>query len=128
MAMHKGYALALAFEILSGVLTGAAYGRDVGFLMPPDYTKPLGMGHLAIVLDVEAFMPYQIFAERLEVLVERIMSSPPADEDMPIRLPGDGSDVRRRKHIAEGISLSRATWEELWKLSQEHGLPFGDKK
>ena len=127
MAMHKGYALALAFEILSGVLTGASFGRDVGFLMPPDYTKPLGMGHLAIVLDVETFMPYQIFAERLEVLVERIVSSPPADEDIPIRLPGDGSDARRRKYMAEGISLSRATWEELWKLSQEHGLPFGEK-
>lgn len=48
LAQHKGYALAFMFDVLCGVLSGAAYGKDVGSFVPPDYSKPLNMGHFVV--------------------------------------------------------------------------------
>src|SRR5699024_4909078 len=52
----KGYALSLAIEILSGVLTGSSYGLDVKNFNDM-YTGEANVGHFMMLVDITRFMP-----------------------------------------------------------------------
>jgi LDH2 family malate/lactate/ureidoglycolate dehydrogenase len=52
-AQHKGCAISVAMDMLSGVLTGSAFGHGVHG--PYQTRKRSGAGHLMIALDIAAF-------------------------------------------------------------------------
>ncbi|MHB8158772.1 MAG: Ldh family oxidoreductase, partial [Desulfocucumaceae bacterium] len=124
LAGHKGYALAMVIEILAGVLTGASFGRNVASLVPPDLSKPLGMGHLVIVLDVEKFMPWDEFQQRLEQFLQQIKSSPEGEMGISILIPGQRSAEKRSRRTGEGYVINPSTYEELMGISKEYGVPL----
>ena len=68
MAQHKGYAIAMMMDVLSGVLTGSAFGAAVSG--PYQFDKPSGCGQLMIAMDISAFQPLGQFNQRMEELRE----------------------------------------------------------
>jgi LDH2 family malate/lactate/ureidoglycolate dehydrogenase len=57
-APHKGFGLALVIDALAGVLTGAAFARDLA-------GEPATVGNTTFwALDVEAFLPREEFLAR----------------------------------------------------------------
>lgn len=122
MAGHKGYAMDFMFEILAGVLTGAMFGRDVGSLVPPDLSKPLGIGHLVLVLEVEQFMPYPEFQLRLEQYIDQVKNSEVIYSSRPIKIPGEGSTERKKRNLAECFPFKKTTYLEFVRLSEEYGV------
>ncbi|KKM10666.1 hypothetical protein SY88_12270 [Clostridiales bacterium PH28_bin88] len=122
MAGHKGYAMSLVADILAGVLTGASFGRDVGSLVPPDLSKPLGMGHLVLALDIGRFIPWEEFQERLEALLGQVKNGQLAKGSSGIYLPGERSAQERAKRLQAGIPLKATTREELKRLGETYGV------
>ena len=114
---HKGYGLALMMDVLSGVLTGASFGPDVGALYNNPGTQRIG--HLLAALNIEAFMPLSEFKARMDKMIRDIKNSKKAKGVAEIFLPGEiemGIEAQRRK---EGIPLSRAVYDELCGLGQK---------
>src|ERR671911_3025291 len=65
-APHKGFGLALVFDALAGVMTGAAFARDLA-------SEPATAGNTFFwALDVEAFLPREEFLARMEVQIEQV--------------------------------------------------------
>lgn len=56
MGVHKGYAISVIMDMLSGVMTGSKWG---GIVNGPSYQyeKKSGAGHFVIALNIEAFRP-----------------------------------------------------------------------
>jgi LDH2 family malate/lactate/ureidoglycolate dehydrogenase len=122
LAQHKGYALAFMFDVLCGVLSGAAYGKDVGSFVPPDYSKPLNMGHFVLALDIEKFLPYDEFIKRLTDYVEQIKTSKKAVGFTEILIPGERSHLRYMENSQKGITLPPTTLKMLKELGEKYGL------
>ena len=123
MAGPKGYALALLVEVLTGVLTGAAFGPHV-LNMYEDWTQGSEMGHLFIAIDPAAFGDPAFFLDRMETMAREIEAVPPASGATAPRLPGErrhASAIRARK---EGISYSPSIWAALERLGLERGVPL----
>ncbi len=53
MAQHKGYAIAVMMDMLSGVLTGSAFGTSV--FGPYQIKNRSGAGQMMIALNIAAF-------------------------------------------------------------------------
>lgn len=120
MAGHKGYALALLVEMLSGVLSGAAIGPGIGS-MYKELDRPQDVGHFFCLLDIAAFMDPSTFKERVDGTIDQIKSSrrrPGVDE---ILIPGERSARTAESHCRLGIPLSPATVRDLEELSARHG-------
>src|SRR5258706_13387262 len=64
---HKGFGLAIVVEVLAGVLTGSAVGREVGSLFV-DYDRPQNTGHFMLALDAAHFLAPAEFPERRHYL------------------------------------------------------------
>lgn len=122
LAGHKGYGMALIIDILSGVLTGASYGQNVGSFVPPDFSKPLDFGHILIAIDIDSFMDREEFNERLSHLVTTIKGSDPAHGFSRILIPGEGRFERSTLAAQEGIKLENSTIEKLKELCSKYKI------
>jgi LDH2 family malate/lactate/ureidoglycolate dehydrogenase len=118
---HKGYGLAVMIDILAGVLTGSAFGKDVGHLYQ-DLEESQRTGHLLTAIDIDHFMDRKTLNERLEKYIDMIKSSPKAPGVEEILLPGEGADRRRRDSLDKGIALPAGIVKQLGELADKLGV------
>lgn len=121
MAGPKGYALAMAVEILTGILTGAAYGRQVGDMYGA-WNEPANIGHFMIALNVSSFIPLDSFTSRLDAMVEEIKALKAADGFSEILIPGERRARSSKERALKGIPFSNKIVEELTVLGNENGV------
>jgi LDH2 family malate/lactate/ureidoglycolate dehydrogenase len=109
-APHKGFGLALVFDALAGVLTGAAFARDLA-------SEPAMVGNTFFwALDVEALLPREEFLARMEAQIDQVKASERLAGVDELFVPGERSHRRYQELTARGTTpLSVATWEALTK-------------
>ncbi len=122
---HKGYGLALAIDMIAGVMTGAGVADGVKSLLQ-QWEEPQHVGHFMIVIDPVRFMPWDGFVARMKELRSAMLAVPPVDQSMPIVIPGDPEaevEARRRR---EGIPVPESAFELLKGLTRgqyEYEMP-----
>jgi LDH2 family malate/lactate/ureidoglycolate dehydrogenase len=120
MAQHKGYAIAAMMDMLSGVLTGSAFGT--GVYGPYQTEHRSGAGQFMIALNIEAFQPLQEFEARMEQLIAELKSVPLAQGFEEVVYPGELEARNDARNRAEGLLLPDDTLADLRKLAKEHEL------
>ena len=123
MAGHKGYALALMVDVLSGVLTGAAFGRHIGRLYE-DVDRPQNVGHLIGAIDIGRFVPLERFMDRIEQLAREIKSILLAEGVAQIFIPGDMEAETWERRQREGIPVTDPIRRQLEELGQRLKVPL----
>jgi LDH2 family malate/lactate/ureidoglycolate dehydrogenase len=98
MGGHKGFALALLVEILSGVLSGAAVGPEVaGTFAASD--RESNVGHCFMAIDPDALGPG--FVKRMDRLTADL-------RQLGGHVPGDRRHSERARRLEEGVELPEA--------------------
>ncbi len=114
----KGFGLALIVDILSGILTGAAIGKEVGSIYNT-WDRPVNTGHVFLAIDIDRFVAREEFALRMDTLLQWVHENPPVDPDMPVRYPGEIRAELARAYLANGIPLPDEVTEQLASLAHE---------
>ena len=112
---HKGYALGVMVDILSGALSGAGCSRK-------DATR-IGNAFFITVIDIARFVPVEAFKAQVSDFVAYIKSSrklPGVDE---ILIPGEPEYRTMEKRLREGIFVEEETWRQIRELAEKVGLP-----
>jgi LDH2 family malate/lactate/ureidoglycolate dehydrogenase len=122
MAGHKGYAIAFMMDVLSGVLTGSAFGTGVSG--PQQAERRSGAGHLVLALEVAALLPLEEFNRRMERLITEVKSVPLAQDVDEVFYPGEIEDRSHARLQREGIELPAGTLADLERLARQAGLPL----
>lgn len=121
MAGPKGYGIALIIDIVSGMLSGAAYLNTVGKFYSPD-GQPMNVGHFFVAID-----PVQVYGKNfyseMDNYIEKIRNSKPV-EGMTITIPGDGKYSARKKCGTEGIMLPSDVVKKLEGLFGKELIPM----
>lgn len=102
MGEQKGSALALACEILAGVLTGSATSGS----------EPFSNGMLSIYLSPEHFAATGFAAQATE-FADYVRSAAPAVPGQPVQIPGDIERGLAAEQLENGIDLADGTWGDL---------------
>jgi LDH2 family malate/lactate/ureidoglycolate dehydrogenase len=101
---HKGSAINLLLDVITGALVGAKSGSLVG--SDPD------IGGYMQLLDPAAFGELSIFTQQSDQLVKDIQSNPPAPGLTEVRIPGYRAQQLREQQLAAGtIAVSDDVWE-----------------
>lgn len=122
MAGPKGYALSLAVDLLSGVLTGAGFGQSVASY--GSESKEADVGHFLIVIKPDGFIGKQSYYERTENFFREIKSVEKVNGVSEIYLPGEREQLLEQTLLKNGISLSVGLAKELKAISLEYGVPL----
>jgi LDH2 family malate/lactate/ureidoglycolate dehydrogenase len=120
MAQHKGYAIAVVMDMLSGVLTGSAFGSGVHG--PYQFEHRSGAGQLMIVLDIEKFQPLAEFGTRMERLIAELKSVPLAQGAEEIFYPGEIEARNDLVNRRDGLQLPENVLAGLREMAVAEGL------
>lgn len=120
LAEHKGYAIAMMMDVLSGVLTGSSFGSAVNG--PYQFDRRSGCGHLMIALNIEAFQPLALFNERMENLIEQTKAVPPVSGFNEVLYPGEPEARNEKRNREQGLELPEDTLADLRKVAERTGL------
>jgi len=120
MAGHKGYAIAAAVDLLSGVLTGSGFLSGVH--SPYRTSEKSNCGHFMLAVNIEAFQPLAQFIERMDRFILEIKSVPPAKGFDEIFYPGEREARNDEKHRREGLVFPEDTLADLRRIAGETGL------
>jgi len=109
----KGYGMSVILDIISGVLSGATFGRGLG--------GP-GGGHFFQATDVTAFMPLDDFRRLMGDLIDQIKGSQLAPGSTGIFLPGEIEWNNKSARVKGGIPMTAGVMDEIEKVAGELGL------
>ena len=113
----KGTGLSLMTDILTGVMSGAAFGTGA-YADPAEHD----VGHLMLAIDYTRFVSPEAFAHRMEMLVSEVKSCEPKQGVDEILLPGELEHRRMAERRRYGVPIEDATVNELRALCKELGI------
>ena len=117
MGQYKGYGLAVAVDILSGVLTGGGYSTDVRSLVY-HWEEQTNVGHFFIVIDAARFLSLEALSESMKRMYRNLREAPPINPEQPVLISGEQEaklEMNRREH---GIPLDPRVFEILKGLTE----------
>lgn len=101
---HKGYGLALVVDLLAGLLSGAAYLTHVkSWVDSPE--EPQNLGHYFLLIDTKRLGAADWLSGRMNDFAEILHSTPPADPNSPVLVPGEIENRNLARARREGICL-----------------------
>jgi LDH2 family malate/lactate/ureidoglycolate dehydrogenase len=119
---HLGYGLAVMWQVLTGVLSGAdRFGQDVGGPNDP-HDVGMGISVFTLAIDPAAVMPIEDFKRRVDRLVEELHTSEPATGVERVRLPGERGFNQAAHNEAHGVDISDAVLDTLGRLGDRFGV------
>ncbi len=104
MGGHKGYGMALAVDILSGVLSGGRFLDDVGDMWAEK--EPQGVSHFFIALNPAAILEREEYDARMAAFTAKVKSSAPFLDDGEVLLPGEIEYRTMEARRLDGIPLA----------------------
>ena len=110
---YKGFGLALAVEVLSGILSGSGCAYEA---------EKKGNGVFFQALDIASFMPVEEFKGRIDSLIQTAKSSKPRLGFEEILIPGEPELRTEKKRLEEGIYVPEKTWEEIYGIGTKIGF------
>jgi LDH2 family malate/lactate/ureidoglycolate dehydrogenase len=100
----KGSSLAMAVDIISGVLAGSGYGNKLKSFHVLE--GPTGVGASCIVIDVSHFMDVESFKEMMENYFNMVKNLKKAEGVEEIFIPGEIEYRKEKKSLEEGVEIS----------------------
>jgi len=104
---YKGISLALLMGILSSLLSGAAYGTELGNMI--DGPKPGQDGHFFMAIRIAAFEDPARFKARVDAIVREIHACRLAPGVERLYVPGELEAETEARYRKEGIPLNEDT-------------------
>lgn len=115
----KGYGLALAVDIIAGLLSGSQYGPDIKSFH--ELQGPTGVGVFTLAIDIKRFMPYEQFASLVESYLASLKASHKAPGVTRIYLPGEIELEKEKESFERGIEVNEALVDKLNQLLERCG-------
>lgn len=117
MAGYKGAGMALMIDALCGVLTGAAFGSHIVDLYDQG-DRPQNVGHFFLTIDVELFMPIDMFKARMDQFVQEIRAQPRMPGVERIFMPGEIEQELSEQHARTGVVVPEGGLRGLDELAK----------
>jgi LDH2 family malate/lactate/ureidoglycolate dehydrogenase len=120
---YKGTGLALVWGVLSTLLSGAAYGTELGNMV--DGPRAGQDGHVFLALRVAGFEEPPRFKARMDAVIRQIRASRRAPSVERVYPPGHLEAETARRYADEGIPLTDATLADLERAARELNCDAG---
>ncbi len=115
LAGHKGFALSILVDVLTGGLSGA----DCSGRSPEDLDQN---ALFILVIDPEKFASRAAFTTEVDRLVGSIKGARKAPGVEAIRVPGDGARQERERQLKQGVEIDPPVWSAIQDILDELGI------
>jgi len=120
MGGPKGVGLGLVTGVISGLLTKADYGTELGSLEAGP--NPGRDGQLMVAIDIAAFEDVARFKERVDTIVRQIHESRPMAGVERVLIPGEPEILNEQRFRKEGIPIADVALKALAGTAAKLGV------
>ena len=118
LALHKGYGLLFAAELLAGVVgAGGTSNPSTAHL------DTIRNNMLTVVIDPSSLVEPDRMERELDTIIDYVTSSPPASPGEPVLVAGDPERMTLERRMADGIPVDPVTWDGILDAGELVGLP-----
>ncbi len=121
---YKGYGIALAVDMLCGVMTGSNYGTHFPGFLADNMKDPTDVGSIFAALSIESFMDLPDFKGEMDKAIREIKTSVKAAGVSRIYVPGEIEFETKAERLKNGIPIPDAVVKDFVALGEELSLPF----
>lgn len=126
LGSHKGYALGSLVDILTGVLSGANFGKwvppFVSFLPLLEDLPGKGLGHFVGAMEIDGFRPAEHFKKSMDTWIQSFKSAERINASQEVFVPGEKETKTAEHRKAFGIPLNDKVVSDLEGLAQKFKL------
>lgn len=116
----KGVSLAMLMGIFSSMLSGAAYGTELGNM--EDGPTAGQDGHFLMALDVGAFEEPDRFRQRVDAVIDQVHACRTAAGVERLFVAGEPEHHRREEYRRDGIPLNEVTLTDIGACARQRGV------
>lgn len=101
---HKGYAIALVIDVLTGILLGAKYGPHIT-AMYGDYDKPRKLASTMIAIDPETYIGLDPFMDQMDAMIDDLHAEPAGPGFDSVLVPGEIEWRNEKTNREKGVPI-----------------------
>lgn len=116
----KGSGIAILMDIMSGVLSGAEFGGNVGDQYKE--ARPQNVGHCFIAIKPDVFISSREFRSRMDTLVQRVHGVTPADGFKEVLFPGEPEYRLAKERAVRGLPFADAEKKMFDELAGKYNV------
>lgn len=116
----KGSGIAILMDVMSGVLSGAAFGGQVGDQYKE--ARPQDVGHCFVAIKPDVFISSTEFRSRMDQLVQRVHGVTPADGFNEVLFPGEPEYRLSVERQRQGLPFAEAEKIMFDDLAKNYGV------
>jgi LDH2 family malate/lactate/ureidoglycolate dehydrogenase len=119
---HRGFGLAIMWEILTGVLSGGMLLGEIGEM--ENVGDRIGNSLFLMAIDPSAFMPVDEFLARVDRVVDEMHAAEPASGVDRVRVPGERAARNAIASARDGVVFPERHVKMLRALGAELGVEW----
>jgi LDH2 family malate/lactate/ureidoglycolate dehydrogenase len=119
---HRGFGLAIMWEILTGGLSGGMLLGEIGEM--ENVGQRIGNSLFLLAIDPAAFMPLGEFLSRVDRIVDEMHRAEPATGSEPVRVPGERAARSAAASERDGVVFPERHVKMLRALGAELGVEW----
>ncbi|MGL9730865.1 ureidoglycolate dehydrogenase [Enterococcus sp. DIV0756] len=105
VAGPKGFGLMMMVDVLSGMLLGLPFGKNVSS-MYTDLTEKRNLGQIFILIDPNRFTDLPSFKHSVETMVGELHEIAPAVGFKQVYYPGETNQINYEQYMSKGIPIA----------------------
>ena len=115
------FSLASIVDVLSGVLTGMNFGKDISRMYADPIQQKRKLGQFYIVIKPDIFLNKNIFLKRMQLMTNQIRKEP-SIKNKKVLCPNDPEIINEKKRTKYGIPLEKNLYKKILNLSERFNL------
>ncbi|MFC7320036.1 ureidoglycolate dehydrogenase [Halobacillus campisalis] len=108
----KGFGLGLVVDVMTGVLTGGAFGPKIS-TMYGDYKNNRELSHVIVTINPGLFIEKEEFLNNIDQMIDELHAVKPADGFSSVMVPGEPEQLKEETNKKEGIPLPESIYNYL---------------
>ena len=121
--LHKGSGINFMMEILGGALTGSGVSAGID----DKEKRKFANGMLSLYIKVDNMVNFEYFLNEVRSYADFVRSSPPANKNEKVLIPGDKEISTYKDRLANGLPVAPIVWQNIKQTAKDLNIPNLDR-
>ena len=121
--LHKGSGINFMMEILGGALTGSGVSAGID----DKEKRKFANGILSLYVKVDNMVNFEYFLNEVRSYADFVRSSPPANKNEKVLIPGDKEISTYKDRLANGLPVAPIVWQNIKQTAKDLNVPNIDR-
>ena len=121
--LHKGSGINFMMEILGGALTGSGVSAGI----EDKEKRKFANGMLSLYVKVDNMVTFEYFFNEVRSYADFVRSSPPANKNEKVLIPGDKEISTYKDRLANGLPVAPIVWQNIKQTAKDLNIPNLDR-